>query len=82
MCQKSKVKGTEQSEIELNFIMNWLSDTDALEWIYFLCILKQDLKTFNEKLLNELNNQKRLALFLKNVREGTSSIYAWAEAKW
>lgn len=82
MYENSKVRGTKQSEVELNFIINCLSETDALEWLFLLCILKQDVKTFKQKLHNELKNQKRLALFLTNVRDGTFNLYAWAKEKW
>lgn len=63
-------------------MIQWLAETDAIEWTYFLCILRQDVKFFNEKLRLEMGNQKRLGEFLKNVRDGTACLLAWAETKW
>uniref|UniRef100_A0A915E4G1 Uncharacterized protein n=1 Tax=Ditylenchus dipsaci TaxID=166011 RepID=A0A915E4G1_9BILA len=79
LCKSSKQKGTEQSEAELTYMLELLAKADALEWIYLLCIMRQDVKLFNTLLLNELHNQKRMVKFLENVREGTSRLYFWCE---
>ncbi|KAI1703786.1 RIC1 domain-containing protein [Ditylenchus destructor] len=81
LWKKIRQKGTEQSEAELNHMMDLLAKADALEWIYLLCIMRQDVKMFNAKLLNELHNQKRLEKFLDNIREGTTKLYLWAESR-
>ena len=75
------MKGTRESEIELDHILEVLLQTDALEWIFFLCILKQDAKIFQQKLLSELHNQKRLAIFMDRVNDGTGHLLDWAETK-
>lgn len=38
LYEKSKVKGTEESEAELIFMLDWLAKCDCLEWIFLVGI--------------------------------------------
>ena len=82
LCVGPRVKGAKEADLELTYLLSWLNKTDALEWIYLLCIMKQEATSFQEKLLGELHDEKRMEVFISRVRGGTRHLLEWAETRW
>ncbi|KAH7723507.1 Protein R06F6.8 a [Aphelenchoides avenae] len=78
LYEKSKVKGTEESEAELVFMLDWLAKCDCLEWIFFLCLLRQDVYFLNQQLLKHVDNINKLCAFFVTVKKGMECLVHWA----
>ncbi|CAD5213198.1 unnamed protein product [Bursaphelenchus okinawaensis] len=79
LCEKSKAKGTKQSEDEICYIQKAIADADALEWTLFLAILRQDVSNLSKTLLRSTHNLNKMGRFLKIARPGVAALIEWAE---
>ncbi|KAI6172535.1 Protein RIC1-like protein [Aphelenchoides besseyi] len=79
LCEKTKSRGTEQTEDEIVFIQSQLVKAGALEWILLFSIMRRGVHDLSDALLKESQNLNRLGAFLKCARKGMAKLVEWAD---
>ncbi|CAD5217774.1 unnamed protein product [Bursaphelenchus xylophilus] len=79
LCEKSKAKGTKQSEDEISYIQSAIAEADAIEWTLFLAILRQDVAPLSKVLQRSAQNLNKMGRFVKIARPGLGKLIEWSE---
>ncbi|VDN58497.1 unnamed protein product [Dracunculus medinensis] len=81
ICGEVAARGSQESEIELKFMLDIMYETHCSDWTFLLCLLRRDFvffnRYFNMEFLNKCGSDS-----LQRLHTGVEELKNWANNSW